>query len=130
MSIFNNVLKSDESLFVNEVALDYSYIPKLLPYRENQQKGIASSIKPLLVGKNGRNLFVFGAPGIGKTAAIKHVFRDLENETDECIPIYINCWQKNTTFKILLEVCDILGYKFTQNKKTEDLFKIAQSILN
>lgn len=130
MTLFKDMLRGDESLFRNEVALDYEFLPKLLPYRENEQKHFANCIAPLLQSRNGRNLFVSGAPGIGKTAALKFVFRDLEEETDDVVPIYINCWQKNTTFKILIEICDQLGYKLTHNKRTEELFEVVKSILN
>ena len=130
MGLFNDILHSDETLFKNELALDYEYLPKILPYREEQQRYIAACIKPLLMEKNGKNVFIFGAPGIGKTAATRFVLRDLEKDTDEVIPIYINCWQKNTTFKIILEICDILGYKLTHNKRTDELFKIIKGILN
>ncbi len=129
-NIFDNQLKAGESLFKNIDALDFEFVPKLLPYREGQHKYIATCINPLLQGRNGKNLFIFGAPGIGKTAAIKLVLRDLEDHTDEVIPIYINCWQKNTTYKVIVEMCNLLGYKFTQNKKTEDLFRIVKEILN
>jgi cell division control protein 6 len=91
---------------------------------------MAGCIKPLLQDRNGRNLFIFGAPGIGKTAAAKWVFRDLEETTEDVVPVYINCWQKNTTYKIMIEICDQLGYKFTQNKNTEELFKVVQGIAN
>ncbi|MBW2983816.1 AAA family ATPase [Candidatus Woesearchaeota archaeon] len=130
MGLFNDMLKSDETLFKNELALDYEYLPKILPYREEQQKYIAACIRPLLAGKNGKSLFVYGAPGIGKTAATRFVLRDLENDTEEVVPIYINCWQKNTSFKIILEICNILGYKLAHNKRTEELFEIVKGILN
>jgi len=117
-------------LFRNELALDYDFLPKLLPYRENEQFKMAACIKPLLQGRTGKNVFIYGAPGIGKTAAIRFVLRDLEEETDEVEVIYVNCWQKNTTYKIVIEICEQLGYKFTQNKKTEDLFRIAKDIIN
>jgi cell division control protein 6 len=130
MALFDDMLKSGESLFRNELALDFDFVPKLMPYREQQQQHIAQCIKPLLMGHNGRNLFVFGPPGIGKTAAIKWVFRDLEEETDDVLPIYINCWQKNTTYKIAIELCEIIGYRFTQNKKTDELFKVIRDLLN
>ena len=130
MGIFKDMLRSDESLLKNSIALDYDYIPKLIPYREIQQKHIATCIKPLFQQRNGRNLFIHGLPGIGKTVACRHVFRELEEEYDEVIPIYINCWQKNTTYKVLLEICDILGYAFTHNKKTDELFKVVRDILN
>ena len=130
MALFKDMLHSEESLFKNELALDYSFLPKILPHREKQQRYIATCIKPLLAGKNGKNLFIYGAPGIGKTAAMKFVLNELEDETEEVTPIYINCWQKNTTFKIIADICEQLGYKLTHNKRTEELFNIVKNILN
>ncbi|MBD3209207.1 AAA family ATPase [Candidatus Woesearchaeota archaeon] len=130
MGLFDDVLKSDESLIKNEDALDYEFLPKLLPYREKEQRYLATCIKPLFQKRSGRNLLIHGAPGIGKTAAAKFVLRELEEETDDIHPLYINCWQKNSTYKVMLELCDQLGYKFTQNKKTTELFDVAQRIIN
>ena len=130
MALFKDILHSDESLFKNELALDYSFLPKILPHREQQQRYIAACVKPLLDGKNGKNLFIYGAPGIGKTAAMRFVINELEEETEDVIPIYINCWQKNTTFKIIVDICEQLGYKLTHNKRTEELFEIVKNMLN
>ena len=130
MGLFDNVLKGEQTLFKNEVALDYDFLPKLLPYRETEQKYVATCIKPLFAQRSGRNLLIYGPPGIGKTAAVRHVIRDLEEETDEIFPIYINCWQYNTSYKVFVEICEQLGYKFTQNKKTTELFKIATQLIN
>ena len=130
MSLFKDILGSNESLFKNPVALDFDYQPKLILYREPQQRHIATCIKPLFNNMNGRNLFIYGPPGIGKTVACRHVVNELEETTDDIIPIYINCWQKNTSFKIILELCEVIGYKFTHNKKTEELFKIVKQYLN
>ena len=130
MALFKDILHSDESLFKNELALDYSFLPKILPHREEQQRHIATVIKPLLDGRNGKNLFIYGAPGIGKTAAIRHVLNELGEETDEVVHLYINCWQKNSTFKILCEICEQLGYRLTHNKRTEELFAVAKNMLN
>ncbi len=133
MGIYDDLLKNTESLFKNEYALDYSFLPKIIPYRENQQKYLASCIRPLLSEHNGRNVLVHGPPGVGKTAALRHLIKELE-ESDELYEkleiIYINCWHKNTTYKVALEICDVLGYAFVQNKNTEDLFKIVEQIIN
>jgi len=130
MGLFDDVLKANESLIKNEAALDYEYLPKSFPYRENEQQYFATCMKPLFHNRSGRNLMIFGPPGIGKTAAVRHVLRQLEEETDEINVIFINCWQHNTTYKVLLEMCDQLGYKFTQNKKTVDLYKVVSQIIN
>jgi cell division control protein 6 len=130
MSLFKDMLKSGESLFQDTVVLDFDFQPKILKYRENEQTRFAVAIRPLLQGHNGRNLFVFGTPGIGKTTACKHVLRELEEETDEIKTIYINCWKENTTFKIFTKICENLGFKFIQQKKTSDLFNLIKGKLN
>ncbi|MFT7616344.1 MAG: cell division control protein 6, partial [Candidatus Woesearchaeota archaeon] len=113
-----------------ETALSYEFIPKLIPYREAQQKRIASCIAPMFNHQTGRNVVVFGPPGVGKTVATKHILNELEEKTTEIIPFYINCWQKNTSYKIMLAICDLLDYKFTHNKKTDELFDIIANRIN
>ena len=130
MGMFRDMLGSEESLFRNSVALDYDYVPKLIPYRENEQKVVAGCIKPLFQNSNGRNILVYGPPGIGKTVAIKHILKEIEDETDEIIPIFINCWQKNSSYKVLVEVCEQIGYPLTHNKKTDELFAIVKKKIN
>src|SRR3989344_5122478 len=130
MSIFKDMLSGGESIFRDTVILDYDFQPKILQYRENEQARFAAAIRPLLQGNNGRHLFVHGAPGIGKTTACKHVLRELEEETAEVIPLYVNCWKENTTFKIFTKLCEDLGYKFIQNKKTSELFALIKQKLN
>ncbi len=130
MSLFKNMLGSEESLFMNAIALDYDFMPKLIPYRETEQKHIATCVRPLFQQRNGRNLIITGTPGVGKTVATRNVLQELEEETDEVTPIYINCWQKNTSYKIVLHLCEELGYKFTQNKKTTELFDEIKRMLN
>ena len=129
-SIFDSVLKENESLFKNEVALSYEFIPKLVPYREAQQKRIATCIAPLFNQHTGRNIIVYGPPGVGKTVATRHVLNELEEKTDEIIPFYVNCWQKNTSYKVMLHLCELIDYKFTHNKKTDELFDIVAGRIN
>lgn len=129
MGVFDGFLKEGESLFKNEIALDFSFQPKLVPYRENHQKQIASCIKPLFAERNGKNVLVHGKPGLGKTVATRHVLWELENY-DEVETIYINCWQKNSSYKAVLEMCEHIGYRLTHNKKTDELFKIVRDVLN
>ncbi len=132
MSLFDNTLKGSESLFLDETALDFEFLPNIIKYRENQQKYIADCIKPLFQQRNGKNLLITGSPGIGKTAAAKFVLRELEEKglDEEIFPIYINCWKKDTAYKVVLEICDKLKYKFIQGKHTSELIKDITKILN
>ena len=128
--LFKDILGSNETLLKNDMALDFSFQPKLVPYREKEQKFVASCIKPLFEEKNGKNIFIYGQPGVGKTVALRHILKELEEETDDVIPIYINCWQRNTTYKIVAEICEMMDFKFIQNKKTEELFRWVKQTLN
>ena len=130
MSLFDKMLKDNETLFLNPVALDYDYQPKLVPYRENHQKYVASCIKPLFQNRNGKNLLVFGKPGVGKTVSIRHVLNELEEYEDKTATIFINCWKKDTTHKIVVDICEQIGYTWVQNKNTDDLIREITKILN
>lgn len=130
MGLFENMLKDSESLFLNETELDVDYVPRIVKYRENQQQHMATCIKPLFQNRNGTHLLITGKPGIGKTVAVKKVFEDLEKETLDITPIHINCWKKDTFYKIVLHICEKIGYKWVHNKKSDELFKEACNILN
>ncbi|HLC50300.1 MAG TPA: AAA family ATPase [Candidatus Nanoarchaeia archaeon] len=130
MALFKDILASNETLFKNDIALEFDYQPKITPYREREQRIVAECIKPLFNEKSGKNVFIYGQPGVGKTVSCKHITVELEDQTDDIIPIYVNCWQRNTTFKILYHICEKLDFKFIQNKKTEELFNIVKQSLN
>ncbi len=130
MGLFDSMLKGNESLFKNPDALEYEFMPKIFLYREQEQRKIAAAIAPLFQEKTGRNAFIFGPPGIGKTLAMRKVIEELQEKTDDIVPLYINCWNKNTTFKILIEMCSLLEFRFTQNKRTEELLKIVKQLLS
>lgn len=127
---FDKILKNEETIFLNDVALDFNFIPPVLLHRENQQAYIGNSIRLLEQRRDGRNLFIFGSPGIGKTLATKYVLRQVEENSNEILPVYINCWKHNTTYKIMLEICNLINYKFTVDKSTQDLLNDIRPILN
>lgn len=130
MNLFDDTLQADQTVFKNHRALDYEYLPKQLPYREHEQEYLATCIKPLFNDRSGKNVFIHGAPGIGKTAATRFVLQELREKTDAVNTVYVNCWQKNTSYKILLDICEQLGYKFTHNKKTAELMDVISDILD
>jgi len=110
--------------------LDYDYVPKIIPYREPQQRYIAECIRPLMHERNGKNILIHGPSGNGKTVACKNLFQELHDETENIEIIYINCWQRNTSFKIMKEMADQLGFRFTQNLNTDELFKAISKKIN
>lgn len=128
--IFSNILKSSETIFKNEIALDPEFIPKKIPFRESESDYMATCIKPLFYKRTGKNLIINGPSGIGKTLAAKNILKELEERTDDIFPVYVNCWKKNTTYQIVLEICKSIDYKFTQNKRTDELIAIIAERLN
>jgi archaeal cell division control protein 6 len=130
MGLFSNALGPQQTLFRDENSLNYEFLPKLLPFRENQQQYLADCLKPLFHGRAGRNVLIHGAPGIGKTAATRAVLRELEDTTDTIRTVYVNCWQRNSTFKVLVEICESFGYRLTHNKKSDELMDIIEHNLN
>jgi len=131
MSIFKKYLEESESVFKNEIALDSNFSPPgKMEFRENENQYIAQCIKPLFQRRNGKNLIISGAPGIGKTLACMKVKEELEETTDDILVFYINLWKKSTQYKIILELCEQLNYKFIQNKSTDELFKIVKQKIN
>src|SRR3989338_441162 len=125
-----NFLSSGQTLFSNSDALDLDFVPKLLPHRENQQKYIATAIRPLFSGRSGKNLLIRGASGIGKTAATKRVLIDLDDADIQANIswIFINCWKCDSTFKVAEEIAHQLGFKFTHNMNTPEIISKIREI--
>ncbi|MBI2508297.1 AAA family ATPase [Candidatus Woesearchaeota archaeon] len=130
MSLFGKY-SQEESIFKNEIALDPNFTPRgPIEFRENENKYIANCIKPLLQRRNGKNLIIFGQQGVGKTLACIKVKEELEETEDEVSVFYINLWKKNTSHKIILELCEQIDYKFTQNKSSDELLQIIEQKIN
>jgi cell division control protein 6 len=110
------------SLFINPSILEQTYLPKLLPYREEQHKYLAECIKPLFNRRNGTNLIITGSPGIGKTACVKYVFRELIENTDNIMPIYVNCWKRDTSPKIINEIARKMDLKLIEKMSSDEIF--------
>jgi len=100
----DELLSDEETLFASPGILDVEYLPTLMPYREGEQKYLADCIKRL--PSIGTNVLIHGPPGIGKTASVKWVFRELkESGESEVVPIYINCWKDTDMHRMVLSLC-------------------------
>ena len=93
----------------NEEALLPEYLPKFLPHRENQIKELAQNLLPAVKRKKPQNTFIFGPPGIGKTAVVKFVFREFEEYSAKVKTVYINCWDYKTPYANLSKAAIEMG---------------------
>jgi len=114
-------LGDEESIFSNQGALDPDFLPPIMPFREGEIKEIASSIEPLLSGRNSRNLHVTGSAGIGKTHAVKKVMRDMEEEG--LSTFYVNCWTNSTGKEVFQEICSQLRVQFKAEESESVLLR-------
>jgi cell division control protein 6 len=79
--------------------------PVEMPERTSKLNAIHSAIEPAARGGNPRNLFIYGKPGQGKTAAVR-LKRDQfiqfadENDLDVTI-VYIECNSANKSYHVL-----------------------------
>lgn len=113
-----DLLEEEDSLFKNEEALDYSFLPDKLPHRESEIEEIASCIRPLVHKRKPTNLLIFGKHGIGKTASVRFLFKQLENlDIKTC---FINCWEYQTSYAILSRVSQLLGLPLPRKGKPTD----------
>jgi len=110
-------LLEESRIFKNEKILNPEHLPELLPHREHQIERIANNLTPASRGRNPQNMFIFGIPGIGKTASVKFVFRKFEEYSDRVKTIYINTWDYNTVHAILAKLVVELGF-FVQRRGT------------
>jgi len=118
-----------ESVFAREEVLFPEFLPEMLPHRESQIQLIAENIKPASVGRKPQNTFVFGAPGIGKTATTKYIFRQFEDYSERVKTIYINCWDYKSAHAVLSKIAIDIG-QFVQRRgmgKDEIVEKLVEA---
>jgi cell division control protein 6 len=96
-------------LFRDENALYQDYLPGQLPCREKEINEIVFCLEPLTKGKKPRNLFLFGPPGTGKTAAVRHVLGQLQEFSGKAKGFLVNCFEFNSRHAVLSEIASRLG---------------------
>ena len=113
-----------ETIFRNPGMLEEEYLPRLLPYREDQHKYLADCVKPVLFGRPGKNVVISGATGIGKTACARFLIRELKEQTDNVFPVYINCWKRDTTYRVIHHIGEQIGIKpyMMERKRADEIF--------
>lgn len=99
---FKKYIKQD--IFKNIQYLDPKCPPKEFKYRENEMTTIASKISPILYGSTPIHAVILGDNATGKTTAIQTLFKEIKETIPEIIPVYINCKEKYTEFKIYSEI--------------------------
>ncbi|MDD3083793.1 MAG: AAA family ATPase [Candidatus ainarchaeum sp.] len=109
------------TVFLNKDIISPHYIPKNLPFRENQINEVTQYLGPVLNDSKPNNFFLYGKTGAGKTATVKHVLEQLNDfikkHDKKVCSCYVNCRSHPSKYKVLLKTLrsiypekDFLGY--------------------
>ena len=122
-------LFKESKIFANREVLSPHYLPESLPFREKQINEIAKYLAPSLKGDRGRNIFIYGKTGTGKTSCIKHVVSQVKNIPAVKAKIsYINCRIYNSRYRVLSRIAgDHLPF---YAKRGYGIVEIYEKIIN
>jgi cell division control protein 6 len=100
-----NDLLGESKIFLSREVLSLHYTPKKLVFREKEINDIEKAIAPALKGMRGRNLFIYGKTGAGKTSCTNYVIEEIKGIPNTKARIsYINCRLYSSRFKVLSKI--------------------------
>ncbi|MBE6485249.1 MAG: hypothetical protein E7Z85_00210 [Methanosphaera stadtmanae] len=119
MSIFEEIMNNDDSVFRNQEIFNIDYFPEIIQCRDKELKSILINIKPLLTNNKVLNTILMGNSSTGKTTVIKHALIEIEQYTD-IKTCYLNCNIQNTARKCYFQIFRVLfGFPPQNNIGTE-----------
>ena len=100
-----NEMLSESMILDNREVLSPHYVPKRLISRVKEINSIERALAPSLKGERGRNLFIYGKTGTGKTSCTKHVLAEVKDIPNTKAKIsYINCKIYNSRYRVLNKI--------------------------
>lgn len=105
------------SIIKDVLPLSCDCAPNRIFCRDDQLNGMRNNIKPLLKGMAGRNMFIFGPPGSGKTCLSKYLLSEFPAQAAGVKALYVNCWENTSRFKIMHKLLEDLGMALSLHRK-------------
>ncbi len=111
--IFDGFLAGPQ-IFKNRDVMRATYVPEILPHREEQITRIGKILATILKGGVPSNIFLYGKTGTGKTAVALYVLKHLIakcNEIDVTVPLkeIINCKDIDTDYRVFARLASAVG---------------------
>ncbi|MEM3791558.1 MAG: AAA family ATPase, partial [Candidatus Micrarchaeaceae archaeon] len=95
----------ESQIFANREVLSPHYVPSNLLFRDRQISETIKYLAPALRGEKGRNLFIYGKTGTGKTSCIKHIIEEIKDQPRIRVKIsYVNCRIYNSRYRVLMKI--------------------------
>ena len=116
-TIFQQFIRPKSLFLGDKDVLRPSYIPDVLPHREEQIDQLASILVTALQGQRPSNILLFGKTGTGKTATIKYVGKEIERANEEMGNvhfIYMNCEVVDTQYGVLQNIGNLFVSDFQE----------------
>jgi len=105
-----------QPIFKNKQILTISYTPDNVPHREEQIAQLGTILAPSLKNERPSNVFIYGAPGTGKTLVTQKVLSELKKTADEIgsniTTVYVNAKMKkvaDTEYRLMAHLANLLG---------------------
>lgn len=98
-------LFKESKIFADREVLSPHYVPNHLLFRDRQINEIEKALTPSLRGERGRNVFIYGKTGTGKTSCIRYVVEKIKT-----LPVlrarisYVNCRIYNSRYRVLSKI--------------------------
>ncbi|MEM4652489.1 MAG: ORC1-type DNA replication protein [Candidatus Nezhaarchaeales archaeon] len=124
-----------KSVFKDERALSFEYVPPSLPYREKQLKMLMNFFRYMVEGGGFcQKALLIGDVGTGKTATSKLFGGILEGHCKkkgrDFKFIYVNCYRERTLFLISQRIIESLAPSLpTRGLSPQELLRMAVSLL-
>jgi len=116
-TIFQQYIRTKSIFKGDRDVLRPSYIPDVLPHREEQINQLASVLVSALEGQRPSNILLFGKTGTGKTATIKYIGKEIERASTDLRNVnflYMNCEVVDTQYGVLQNIGNMFIEDFDQ----------------
>ena len=104
----HHYLMHNQTLIRDHEVFEFNYTPETIHYRDIQLRQLAGALSPALQGARPINANLRGPPGTGKTTCVRRIFNELEETTSRVVPVFVNCENVNTAFRVFSAVFERL----------------------
>lgn len=117
----------DDRIILEESFLSTDYVPENLASRKNELDQMERFLLP--VSRKSNVILVHGPTGTGKTASVRRLLEDIEEDTTAAT-VYLDCWEYRTKTAILAKILIDLGIPVPRKGKPVDtLYEKVERVL-